>query len=139
MPGYDNSLDFTFDKHVFFIPQAKLIITIPVTDDRLILHRFDAEQALEKSGIDYLLVTSQPSLVAKKGQTYHYQATVKCRKGEVKYCLDSSPKGMQISEKGLITWLVPVDFVDSETRVILSARNASGREVFQPFTLIIEE
>jgi hypothetical protein len=139
MPGSDNSLDFSFDKHVHFIPQAKLIITIPFTDDRLILHRFDADEALERSNIDYILITSEPPFVAKKGQTYLYQAAVKSRKGEVKYRLDSNPKGMQINEKGLITWRVPADFVASESAVILSARNGSGREVFQRFTLCIEE
>jgi hypothetical protein len=32
--------DFTFDKRVHLIPEARLVITIPVTDDRLVLHRF---------------------------------------------------------------------------------------------------
>jgi len=32
--------DFTFDKRVHLIPEAKLVITIPVTNDRLLLHRF---------------------------------------------------------------------------------------------------
>jgi hypothetical protein len=31
--------DFTFDKRVHLIPDARLIITIPTTDDRLVLHR----------------------------------------------------------------------------------------------------
>jgi hypothetical protein len=31
--------DFTFDKRVHLVPEAKLVITIPVTNDRLLLHR----------------------------------------------------------------------------------------------------
>jgi hypothetical protein len=42
--------DFTFDKRVLFIPQAKLLIIIPTSNDRLVLHRIDLEQALAKAG-----------------------------------------------------------------------------------------
>jgi len=42
--------DFTFDKRVLLIPQAKLLITIPTSNDRLVLHRVDLEEALEKAG-----------------------------------------------------------------------------------------
>jgi len=34
--------DFTFDKHVHLIPDARLIITIPASNDRLILYRLGA-------------------------------------------------------------------------------------------------
>jgi hypothetical protein len=34
------------------------IVTIPAGNDRLVLHRFDAEEALEKSDLDYLVVAS---------------------------------------------------------------------------------
>jgi hypothetical protein len=32
--------DFTFDKRVHLIPESRLIITIPTSNDRLVLHRF---------------------------------------------------------------------------------------------------
>ncbi len=34
--------DFTFDKHVHLIPDARLIITIPASNDRLVLYRLGA-------------------------------------------------------------------------------------------------
>jgi hypothetical protein len=40
--------DFTLDKRFHFLPQAKLLIVIPPTDDRLVLHRIDVDAALEK-------------------------------------------------------------------------------------------
>jgi hypothetical protein len=40
--------DFTMDKHIFLIPQARVLITIPHTNDRLILHRVNLEEALDK-------------------------------------------------------------------------------------------
>src|SRR5262249_20112142 len=42
--------DFTFDKRVLLIPQAKLLITIPLSNDRLILYRIDLESALPRIG-----------------------------------------------------------------------------------------
>src|SRR5262245_16903314 len=47
-------------KRVFFIPRAKLIVLFPEGNDRLELYPFDVESALEKSGLDYLLVSSRP-------------------------------------------------------------------------------
>jgi len=41
--------DFTFDKRVYLIPQAKLLITIPAGNDRLVLRRIDLEEALQKA------------------------------------------------------------------------------------------
>jgi hypothetical protein len=32
--------DFTFDKRVHLVPEARLLITIPASNDRLVLHRF---------------------------------------------------------------------------------------------------
>jgi hypothetical protein len=32
--------DLTFDKRIHLIPEARLIITIPATNDRLVLYRF---------------------------------------------------------------------------------------------------
>jgi hypothetical protein len=43
--------DFTFDKRVLLVPQAKLLIIIPTSNDRLVLHRIDLEGALEKAGL----------------------------------------------------------------------------------------
>jgi hypothetical protein len=32
--------DLTFDKRVHLIPAARLVITVPASNDRLVLHRF---------------------------------------------------------------------------------------------------
>jgi hypothetical protein len=131
--------DFTFDKHIHFIPQAKLIITIPPTNDRLVLHRFDLEEALEKSEVDYLVVLSQPPLRAKKGSTYEYQLNVKSRKGGVKYRIESAPEEMQISSTGKLSWPVSPEFAESEISVIISLRDAMGQEIFHTFQVNIQD
>jgi hypothetical protein len=127
------------DKRILFLPEAKLIITIPARNDKMVLHRFDVEEALEKSGIDYLYVTSQAPLTAKKGDTYSYQLAVKSKKGGLKYKVESGPKGMTISDAGRITWSVPPDPEEKESSVIVSIRDATGQEVFHTFTVSIKE
>jgi hypothetical protein len=66
--------DFTFDKRVLLIPQAKLLITIPTSNDRIVLHRIDLEDALEKAGgpaalqtVDSLKPAGGTELVLKNG------------------------------------------------------------------------
>lgn len=127
------------DKRIHFLPEAKLIVTLPASNDKLVLHRFDVEQALEKSGIDYLYVASQPPPTARKGETYSYQLAVKSKKGGLKYKLESGPKGMAVSDAGRVTWRVPADFGEKEASVILSIRDATGQEVYHTFTLGLKE
>jgi hypothetical protein len=121
------------DKRIHFIPAAKLIVTIPAACDRLVLHRFDVEAALEKSGVDYLLIASSPPTAAKKGTLYAYRLTVKSKKGGVKSRLESGPPGMKLSPKGVLTWRVPADFAEDQTDVLITVTDASGQEVFQKF------
>ena len=121
--------DFTLDKRIHLIPQANMLITIAATNDKLILHRFAVEEALQKSGID-LLITSQPLLEAKPDAGYVYQLNVLSRKGDVKYRLESGPEGMAISPKGQLTWHVPASYDKPINKVSVVATDASGQECF---------
>src|SRR5262249_57896922 len=123
------------DRRVHFIPDAKLLVTIPDTKDKLVLHRFDLDAALDKAGIDYLFVTSRPPALAGKGIEYRYQIAVKSKKGGVKYKLDAAPKGMSVSPAGLVRWSVPADLDDKDVDVILSVTDASGQEALHTFKI----
>jgi hypothetical protein len=127
------------DKRLFLIPQAKLVVVVPHTADRLLLHRFDLDEALEKSGIDYLLVTSQPVTGAARGKRYQYQLAVKSKKGGVKFKLESGPKGMSVTPRGKLTWNVPRDHAENEADIILTVSDASGQEIFHTFKLAIKD
>ncbi len=143
--GFDHGIQFdTADrnlfgpwKRIFFIPRAKLVVVFPEANDRLELYRLDVDEALDKSGLDYLLITSRPRATAKRGGEYTYQLVVKSKKGQVKYKLDSGPEGMQVSPEGLLKWRVPADFKGEEGDVILNVRDGSGQEVFHTFTIRI--
>jgi hypothetical protein len=131
--------DFTFDKRIFFIPDAKLVVTIPSSNDRLLLTRFDVDEALEKSDVDYLFVTSRPPATAVRGRAFDYQLTVKSKKGGVKYKIESGPTGMAVSKSGRVTWEVPRDFADGQCDVVLTVSDSADQEAFHTFKLMVED
>ena len=128
----------TYDQRLHFLPAAKLVVAIPNTNDRLVLYPFDPEAALEKSNVDYLVVTSRPPPSAKKGQEYVYTLSVKSKKGGVTYKLDSGPKGMAIDGAGKLTWTPPAD-ADAENDVIVTVKDAGGGETIESFRVGVGE
>ncbi len=136
--AYGSNRDtLTHDQRIHFLPAAKVVVAVPKTNDRLILYRFDPEAALEKSNLDYLVVTSQAPPAARAGQEYAYQLAVKSKKGGVKYRLDSGPKGMAIDAAGKLTWTPAAD-APKENDVVVSVRDASGQEVAHSFRVGVE-
>jgi len=125
-------------KRVHFIPDAKVLVTIPQSDDRLVLRRLDPDKALEKSDLDYLLVVSRPPAVAKKGTKFTYQLAVKSKKGGVKYKVENGPDGMKVSAGGLIEWQVPAKGGEAENTIIIGITNDAGQECLHTFTLTVE-
>ena len=121
---------------VFFIPDAKVIAVLPFGDDRIVLNRFDPDDALEKSGEDYLIVTSNPKQEVKAGTNFTYPIKVKSKQGGLTYKLDSAPMGMLVSPTGVVTWSVPAS-TTGDHDVILSVRDRSGQEAFHTFVLHI--
>jgi hypothetical protein len=130
---------FAGDRRLHLIPDAKVIVTIPISNDRLVLQRFDLLEALKKSDVDYLLVTSQPQPVAQKGEAWTYQLAVLSRKGGVSYRVESAPKGMEVSPQGLVKWQVPARTEETEVSVIVAVTDKAGQEVYQTFTLSLRE
>jgi hypothetical protein len=136
VPGRPTAM--SFDKRIFLIPAAKLIATVPASRDKLFLKRFDIDEALEKAGIDFLYVTSQPVVAAVKGSTYDYAVAVKSKKGSVTFKLESAPDGMKVSKDGRLTWSVPAAFAEQEASVLLTIGDATGQEIFHNFTISIK-
>lgn len=135
---YDRSL-LTPDKRFHFVPSAKLLVMIPASNDQLLLRRVDVDEALEKSGIDYLFVTSQAPTAARKGTTLDYQLVVRSKKGGLTYKVESGPAGLRVSATGQVTWKVPADCAEVETDVIIVVRDASAQERFHTFTLAVQD
>ena len=120
---------------VYFVPDAKVSADSPVSGDQVGRYKMDPDAALEKAGLDYLLVTSQPPAEVKAGATFTYPIKVKSKNPKVTYSLDSGPKGMTVSAEGVVTWAVPADAPAGNQDVIMTAKSGSGQEVFHTFTV----
>jgi hypothetical protein len=108
---------------------------LPQSNDRVVLHKFDVNAALEQSGIDYLLVTSRAPREVVRGTTFRYLVAVKSKRGGVTFKLDSAPKGMTVSGEGVVGWPVPADAPEGSQEVILTIRDGGGQEIFHTFTV----
>lgn len=140
MAGAENDgwarTDFTQDKRYWFIPSAELLVTIPYTNDRVVLRRVNIIEQLDKQGVDYLFVVSSPPASAAKGKRYEYQLEVKSKRAISKFSVDG-PAGMTISPTGRISWAVPAG-ADKENAVVVTIKDATGQEVFHTFNLVVE-
>jgi putative Ig domain-containing protein len=125
----------TPDKRLHLIPAAKLFVSIPRSNDRLVVRRFDPVEALQKTGWDYLDVVSLPPTLARKGEEYAYQLDVLSKKGGLTYGVQSGPPGMTIDAAGRLTWKVPADFADRTAAVLVSVRDSGGEQVLHSFTV----
>src|SRR5205807_9788233 len=120
-------------KRVWLIPDAKVLLTLPTTNDSVHLTRFDLDEALNKSGTDYLFVASDAPTGARKGDRYTHQLVVKSKRGGAKCKLDAGPPGMTVTPDGKIECTVPGDFADGTATVISSVSDVSGQDVVQTF------
>lgn len=125
--------DFSADKRIVFVPEAKAVVVVPGTNDKLVVYKFDMEAALEKAGIDYLFVSSRPP-VCVPGKAFDYPIVVRCKKGGVKYKLESGPDGMKVAPDGKVTWAPAADWVEPHP-VIITVSDATGQEIFHTFNL----
>ncbi|HKB02515.1 MAG TPA: serine protease [Gemmataceae bacterium] len=125
------------DQRLHFIPSAKMLVALAPANDHLIVYKLDLDEALEKSGVDYLLVTSTPVGAARRGGEYVYQIQVKSKKGGVKYKLESGPPGMTVEGTGRLTWRVPAAG-ESEVQVLLTISDAVGQEIFHTFRIAVD-
>jgi hypothetical protein len=126
------------EKRFIFLPDAKLLILIPPTNDRLILQQVDMEQALGRVPGGDLLVTTQPSSVARKGLMYKYQIVAKTRHGGLRYTVERGPPQMEVTAQGLVQWPVPAELAAKEVPVVLSVRDVIGEERLISFKLKIQ-
>jgi hypothetical protein len=147
LPGLAKELNAAGDRsysydwsvqRVYFIPDAHLVVLLPPSNDQVVLHRLNLDEALDKSEVDYLFVQSRAPQEAQAGQTWMYKPLVKSKRGSVKIQVASGPDEMKVAADGSVTWAVPKDAPAGPANVILSVSDASGQEVFQTFPLTVK-
>jgi hypothetical protein len=119
---------------IFLVPDAEVLAVLNGAGVKVVLHKFDVPALLDKSGVDYLLVTSRPA-GASRGESFTYRPKVASKKGGVKVKLDAGPDGMKIGGDGTVTWDVPKTFAEDSASVILTISDRSGQEIFHTFSV----
>lgn len=121
-----------------YFPDHDLLAYLPATNNHIVLHRVHLQRALEKSPLDYLLITSQPHYAAKRGSRYRYQFSANAKQQPVQTTIVAGPEGMTITPQGNLNWQIPATFNRETETVILSIKDATGQEVFQTWQINIE-
>ncbi len=134
MKDYNKS-GLEFDKHFHFVPAANVLVMIPRLKDRLIVRCVDVDQELDKSGRNYLLITSVPPAQAVRGKMYRYAIATKSNSGDVRFTIESGPEGMSVTAEGVITWRVPADHEANTEAIIVQVVDASGEPLYHSFDL----
>ena len=124
------------DRRFFFSPAAQLIGFVS-GDDKLVLVLFNPDSAVEKSGADYLYVTSRPPL-AVRGTTYKYNMMLKSKVGGAKVRIDAGPPGMR-AEGTTLVWDVPQRGAIGSDRILVTVTDAGGQEITHAFALSMKE
>jgi hypothetical protein len=125
------------DQRVHLIPSADAVVVLPETNDRVVMYRVNLKEALDRSGKNYLFVTSSPH-AAVRGKTFRYAPEVQSKKGGVKVKLDAGPTGMRAVGNAVV-WAVPAGFGDKSASVILTVSDATGQETFHTFDLPVAD
>lgn len=125
----------TADERIHLVPKAKVLATIPASDDRIVLFHVDIDEALRDCGHEYLFVTSQPPPSVDQEAPLHYQLEIESKSGGLTFDLIDGPEGMSVSKGGLVTWHVPATYASSEVSVVVSIGSDTGEERFHAFRI----
>lgn len=125
---------FMLDQLVHFVPQAKVLITIPAERNRVVARYVAIDTLLIEDDRDYFFVDSSPVKYAVQGARYRYRIRVKSKKQPVAFRLAKGPMGMQIDAQGLLSWDVRSHDVGT-LPVVVGLRNGDGVERFHAFTI----
>lgn len=127
-------LNEKFDQRFFLMPDANALAILPATMDRVQIYKFDLKEELERTGCDYLEVTSNPSFNVIRGKDLSYQIDVLCKRGNPRFELQTAPNGMSITKGGQLNWKVPTILASKEVTATVVIADDSGQEVTHTVT-----
>jgi hypothetical protein len=130
--------DITTDKRFHLVPAAKLLITIPLSNDRLVLRQVDLDGALDSAGGGRLMVISPPALTATPGQKLVHRIVARSKKGGITFALARGPDGLEVAPDGTLTWMVPEQQKKEEVTAVVTVGDASGVELFHTLKIRVE-
>jgi hypothetical protein len=130
--------DFTVDKRFHFVPAAKLLITVPPTDDRLVLRKLDPASSLDQPDGPECFVTSARLLRARVGGSLIHRIEVRSKARDIRFRLEEGPEGLAVSRDGRLTWKPPESAAGSTVRVRVVVAAPSGSEQIHRLTIRVD-
>lgn len=127
-------LNEKYDQRFFLMPDANALAILSATMDRVQIYKFDLKEELERSGTDYLEVTSNPTISLVRGKDLSYQIEVLSKRGNPHFELQNGPNGMSITKAGLLSWKVPAILPSKEVTATVLISDDSGQEVAHTVT-----
>jgi len=126
------------DKRIFYIPSAGVLVTLPHTDDAVVLRRVDLAEELRASAKDHLVVLSTPPGSVDVGRPFTYTLRVASKPGKPKFKVEDGPEGMTVSSDGTLRWTPRAKPPGGMVNVAVSVTNTSGKAVTHGFLLRVE-
>lgn len=118
---------------VNILPEQNLVIAIPESNDRIVIHQFDFTGAIAD---DEILVASTPPTKATAKEDFKYQ--LNCwSKTPVKYQVAKGPPGLKIDDSGLVSWTPDQASGGSTAEIQISISNESGGKTNHDFELSV--
>ena len=130
--------DLTIDKRFHLVPAAHLFITVPPSNDCLVLRHLDIDRAIERADGEPLVILSSTALTAVAGGRVEHHIVARSKKGSVTYALADGPDGLKVSPEGMLTWEVPVQLKGQEVTAVVTVSEPSGDERFQTIRILVE-
>lgn len=124
----------TPEKRFYFYPQLNLFITIPASNDRLMVRHIDLKKIMDEKGTPYFYVDTIPP-VAKPGERVHFTLNAMSSAGGVVFALQSGPPGLTVSSDGVVDWQAPARLL--EESVIVSLKDKSGKQMYHTFKISV--
>ncbi|MGC3967916.1 MAG: SHD1 domain-containing protein [Pirellulales bacterium] len=121
----------------FLLPTSDAVVTVADTADSLTIYRFNLDEELKRTEIDYLFVASVAPSTVHPSASIQYQLDVRSKRGGVKFRLEAGPPGMAVSPTGLLTWQAKGP-TGEEQVVIVAVSDASGQELFHTFKFKVD-
>lgn len=121
-----------------FLPSANILLTLPESNDRVVIRRFDFIDAVERENPNYLFVLSAPPGHARAGSDFTALLDVRSKVGGVRCRLEAGPEGMTVSDDGRLRWHVPADEAVRAVNVLVTIRDASDKEIQFRFDLVVD-
>ena len=129
---------FNGEPRARYLPSANVLVILPDSNDRVVVHPFNLMQELNDSGQQYLFVLSEPRTLAAAGQEYVYAIDAKSKAGRVGFALEKGPEGMRLSPDGTLRWRAPAAAAGKSFDVIVTVRDSAGKEITHAFAVKVE-